>query len=450
MDQSKELATAPVGKLLFKLALPAIVAQIINVLYNIVDRIYIGHLPEIGADALTGVGVTMPVILCISAFAALVSMGAAPRASIMMGRNDYDQAEKILGNSTVMLVIISIILTLVISFFGYDILMVFGASENTITYAWEYMRIYALGTIFVQFALGLNAFITAQGYSTISMLTVLIGAIINIILDPIFMFVFDMGVSGAAWATITSQAISAIWVVYFLVSKRSTLRIKRKNLNLDPSISISSLSLGMGPFVMQFTESVIITCFNTSLLKYGGDIAVGSMTILSSIMQFAMLPLSGMTQGSQPIVSFNYGAKNYDRVKKTFRYLLISCLVYSVTLWALCMLFPQMFARMFTPSVELQEYTKWTMRVYMAGLFIFGAQIACQQTFIALGNAKMSLFLALLRKVILLIPLIYILPMILPNQTFAVFLAEPIADIIAVCTTCTLFYQTYKKIGVEN
>ncbi len=450
MDQSKELATAPVGKLLFKLALPAIVAQIINVLYNIVDRIYIGHLPEIGADALTGVGVTMPVILCISAFAALVSMGAAPRASIMMGRNDYDQAEKILGNSTVMLVIISIILTLVISFFGYDILMVFGASENTITYAWEYMRIYALGTIFVQFALGLNAFITAQGYSTISMLTVLIGAIINIILDPIFMFVFDMGVSGAAWATITSQAISAIWVVYFLVSKRSTLRIKRKNLNLDPSISISSLSLGMGPFVMQFTESVIITCFNTSLLKYGGDIAVGSMTILSSIMQFAMLPLSGMTQGSQPIVSFNYGAKNYDRVKRTFRYLLISCLVYSVTLWALCMLFPQMFARMFTPSVELQEYTKWTMRVYMAGLFIFGAQIACQQTFIALGNAKMSLFLALLRKVILLIPLIYILPMILPNQTFAVFLAEPIADIIAVCTTCTLFYQTYKKIGVEN
>ena len=450
MDQSKELATAPVGKLLFKLALPAIVAQIINVLYNIVDRIYIGHLPEIGADALTGVGVTMPVILCISAFAALVSMGAAPRASIMMGRNDYDQAEKILGNSTVMLVIISIILTLVISFFGYDILMVFGASENTITYAWEYMRIYALGTIFVQFALGLNAFITAQGYSTISMLTVLIGAIINIILDPIFMFVFDMGVSGAAWATITSQAISAIWVVYFLVSKRSTLRIKRKNLNLNPSISISSLSLGMGPFVMQFTESVIITCFNTSLLKYGGDIAVGSMTILSSIMQFAMLPLSGMTQGSQPIVSFNYGAKNYDRVKKTFRYLLISCLVYSVTLWALCMLFPQMFARMFTPSVELQEYTKWTMRVYMAGLFIFGAQIACQQTFIALGNAKMSLFLALLRKVILLIPLIYILPMILPNQTFAVFLAEPIADIIAVCTTCTLFYRTYKKIGVEN
>ena len=450
MDQSKELATAPVGKLLFKLALPAIVAQIINVLYNIVDRIYIGHLPEIGADALTGVGVTMPVILCISAFAALVSMGAAPRASIMMGRNDYDQAEKILGNSTVMLVIISIILTLVISFYGYDILMVFGASENTITYAWEYMRIYALGTIFVQFALGLNAFITAQGYSTISMLTVLIGAIINIILDPIFMFVFDMGVSGAAWATITSQAISAIWVVYFLVSKRSTLRIKRKNLNLDPSISISSLSLGMGPFVMQFTESVIITCFNTSLLKYGGDIAVGSMTILSSIMQFAMLPLSGMTQGSQPIVSFNYGAKNYDRVKKTFRYLLISCLVYSVTLWALCMLFPQMFARMFTPSVELQEYTKWTMRVYMAGLFIFGAQIACQQTFIALGNAKMSLFLALLRKVILLIPLIYILPMILPNQTFAVFLAEPIADIIAVCTTCTLFYRTYKKIGVEN
>ena len=450
MDQSKELATAPVGKLLFKLALPAIVAQIINVLYNIVDRIYIGHLPEIGADALTGVGVTMPVILCISAFAALVSMGAAPRASIMMGRNDYDQAEKILGNSTVMLVIISIILTLVISFFGYDILMVFGASENTITYAWEYMRIYALGTIFVQFALGLNAFITAQGYSTISMLTVLIGAIINIILDPIFMFVFDMGVSGAAWATITSQAISAIWVVYFLVSKRSTLRIKRKNLNLDPSISISSLSLGMGPFVMQFTESVIITCFNTSLLKYGGDIAVGSMTILSSIMQFAMLPLSGMTQGSQPIVSFNYGAKNYDRVKKTFRYLLISCLVYSVTLWALCMLFPQMFARMFTPSVELQEYTKWTMRVYMAGLFIFVAQIACQQRFMALGNAKMSLFLALLRKVILLIPLIYILPMILPNQTFAVFLAEPIADIIAVCTTCTLFYRTYKKIGVVN
>lgn len=449
MDQSKELATAPIGKLLFKLALPAIVAQVINVLYNIVDRIYIGHLPVIGADALTGVGVTMPVILCVSAFAALVSMGGAPRASIMMGKGDNDQAEKILGNCTFMLIVLSIILTFVISFFGYDILMLFGASENTIVYAWKYMRIYALGTLFVQFSLGLNAFITAQGYSTTSMLTVLIGAVINIILDPIFMFVFDMGVQGAALATITSQCISAIWVVCFLVGKKSTLKIKLKNLRFIPSVALPSLALGMGPFVMQFTESVIITCFNTSLLKYGGDMAVGAMVILSSIMQFAMLPLSGITQGAQPIVSFNFGAKNYDRVKKTFRYLLISCLIYSMSLWALCMFTPGMLASMFTPEPELQAYTIWALRIYMAGLFIFGAQIACQQTFIALGNAKMSLFLALLRKVILLIPLIYILPLFFQDKVFAVFLAEPIADIIAVCTTCTLFYRMYKKIGTE-
>ncbi|MBS5587427.1 MAG: MATE family efflux transporter [[Clostridium] spiroforme] len=448
-EKVTDLGKDKIGELLLKLALPAILAQIINVLYNMVDRMYIGHIPKIGSDALTGVGVTMPVIMAISAFAALVSMGGAPRASIMMGKNDKGAAEKILGNCTLMLVIMATVLTFVFFVWGEDILLVFGASSKTIGYALEYMKIYSLGTIFVQLALGLNAFINAQGYAKIGMFTVAIGAVCNIILDPIFIFKFSMGVKGAALATIISQGISSIWVVYFLISKKSTLKIKLKNLKPDRKVIMPCLALGLSPFIMQFTESVISVCFNTSLLKYGGDIAVGSMTILTSVMQFSMLPLQGLTQGSQPIVSYNYGANNIDRVKQTFKLLLKCTLTYSMLLWAVAVFIPDVFIYIFTNDSNLIEHTRWAMRVYMAASGIFGIQIACQQTFIAIGNAKTSVFLAVLRKIILLIPLIFVLPLFISNQTFAVFLAEPIADTCAVLITSTLFYRTYKNLDKQ-
>ncbi len=441
-----DLGNGSVGRLLFKLALPAIAAQIINVLYNMVDRMYIGHIPGVGADALTGVGVTMPFIMAISAFAALVSMGGAPRASIMMGKGEKDKAENILGNCASMLVVIAVVLTAAVLIFGKQILLMFGASEKTVGYAWAYMQIYAMGTIFVQLALGLNAFINAQGYATMGMLTVLIGAVLNIILDPIFIFGFGLGVRGAAWATILSQAVSSFWVVKFLTGKRSFLRIRTRYLRPRTKILLPCIALGISPFIMQFTESVLSVCFNTSLLKYGGDVAVGAMTILASVMQFSMLPLQGLTQGAQPIISYNYGAGKIDRVNRAFVLLLICCLAFSALIWSVSMFAPQVFIAIFTSDAALSQYSDWAIRIYMAASLLFGAQIACQQTFIAVGNAKASVFLALLRKVILLIPLIFILPGFFENKVMAVFLAEPIADTIAVTVTVTMFLVFFTKL----
>lgn len=443
--QENELETKSIGKLLLKLSLPAIVAQIVNVLYNMVDRMYIGHIPNIGADALTGVGVTMPLIMAISAFAALVSTGGATRASIMMGKKNKEDAEKILGNCTSALVLTALILTAVVLIFGEKLLMLFGASENTIGYALDYMNIYALGTIFVQLSLGLNAFITAQGFAKTSMLTVTIGAIVNIILDPILIFGFDMGVKGAALATIISQAISAIWVIRFLRGKTTLLTIKKKYMKIDLKILMSCLVLGLSPFIMQLTESILVIVFNTSLQKHGGDLAVGAMTILSSVMQFSMLPLTGLTQGAQPIISYNYGAENSSRVKGTFVLLLKVALTYSTLMWAISMLSPQIFARIFTSDANLINATISSLRIYMATSFLLGIQISCQQTLIALGNAKSSIFLALLRKVFLLIPLIYVLPQFMENKVNAIFLAEPIADVIAVVVTSIMFIIQFKK-----
>lgn len=444
-NQTDELGTCSVGKLLFKLSVPAIAAQIINLLYNLVDRMYIGHIAGVGKLALTGVGVCLPVIMLISAFAALVSMGGAPRASIFLGKGEKDKAEKTLGNSFSLLVILSIVLTLIFIIFAEDLLLLFGASENTIQYGLDYMKIYCLGTIFVQLTLGLNAFISAQGFAKTSMLTVLIGAITNIILDPILIFGFNMGVAGAALATIISQAISMIWILNFLTGKKTTLRIKKIHLKLSKEIILPSIALGLAPFIMQSTESLIAICFNSSLLKYGGDIAVGAMTILVSVMQFSMLPLTGLTQGGQPILSYNYGAKNPDRVKKAFKLVLISCVTYSTILWAAAMLAPQAFVLIFNNDPALVEFTSKALRIYMAVSCIFGIQIACQQSFIALGNAKASLFLALLRKIFLLIPLIYIMPMFIADKTTAVFMAEPVADMLAVTTTGILFIVQFKK-----
>lgn len=440
------LRTEPLGKLLLKLTLPTVAAQLINMLYNIVDRIYIGHIPDIGATALTGVGVCMPLIMIVSAFAALVGYGGAPRASIFMGKHDKETAEKILGNCFTLQIIISIVLTAVLLIWNRDFLMAFGASENTIEYGVNYMNIYALGTIFVEVTLGMNAFITAQGFAKTGMLSVLIGAVANIILDPIFIFGLDMDVRGAALATIISQALSCIWVVSFLGGKKTFLKIRKKNLGLMPKIILPCLALGIATFIMQASESVISVCFNSSLQKYGGDIAVGAMTILTSVMQFAMLPLQGLGQGAQPIISYCYGARDTGRVRAAFKLLLKVSLGYSILLWALVMLFPGGFAAMFTSDAQLMEYTKTALRIYMAAMLLFGIQMACQMTFNALGKAVESIVVAVMRKFILLIPLIYILPHILTsNQTMAVYLAEPVADVLAVTFTAVLFSIQFKK-----
>lgn len=446
MSNEVDLGKERIGRLLFVLAVPAIASQVVNALYNMVDRMYIGHIAEVGATALTGVGVCFPIIMIISAFAALVAMGGAPRASILLGQKDQEGAEKILGNCFSALFITAILLTVIVLVFQEPLLLMFGASENTLPYAQSYLIIYAIGTMFVQMTLGMNAFVSAQGFSRISMMTVVIGAITNIILDPILIFGLDMGVQGAALATVLSQAVSAIWVLRFLSGKQTTIKLKKENFRIDPSILLPSMALGIAPFIMQATESLLVLCFNSSLLNYGGDLAVGAMTILSSVMQFAMLPLQGLTQGGQPIISYNYGANNPARVKKAFKLLLICCLTYSTILWSLAEFVPQMFIAIFTSDPELKEITLWALRVYMGGCLLFGAQIACQQTFIALGNAKTSAFLAMFRKIIVLIPLIYILPNFMEHKVFAVFLAEPIADTLAVITTVTLFVLEFKKL----
>lgn len=441
---SSEFENSKIGKLLFKLALPCIIAQLVNVSYNIVDRVFIGRLPS-GELAMAGVGVSFPIILIISAFSALIGMGGAPLAAMKMGEKKNEAAEEIMSNSFSMLIIIGLTLTVIFLIFKEPILWAFGASDQTIGYAKDYITLYLIGTVFVQLALGMNAFLNTQGFTKISMCTVIIGAVINIILDPILIFGFNMGVQGAALATIIAQMVSALWVLKFLFGKKTTLKIRRKFLVPKVSVLIPIISLGVSPFIMQSTESLVLISLNTKLQAYGGDLAVGAMTILASIMQIIFLPLSGLTQGAQPIISYNYGAKNLDRVKATFKLLLTCCLSYTVIMTSILMLFPQVFVSVFSNDPNLMAMAVWSIRIYFVGIFIFGAQIACQQSFLALGQAKTSLLLALLRKVILLIPLIFILPNFFEDKLFAVLLAEPIADIIAVMVTSISFFIFYKR-----
>ena len=449
MANSKDrsfLGSEPIGKLLLKLALPSVIAQVINMLYNIVDRIYIGHIPETGSLALTGLGLCLPLILIVSAFAALVGSGGAPRASIEMGKGNYQEAEQIMGNCFTLQILISIILTAILNLYCEPLLLLFGASENTIGYAVDYMKIYSLGTLFVQFTLGMNMFITAQGFATISMITTIVGALSNIILDPIFIYVFDMGVKGAAIATVISQALSAVWIISFLFGKKTALRIKKEYLRLKASVILPVITLGLATFIMQSTESIISICFNSSLQKYGGDLAVGAMTICSSVMQFAMLPLNGLGQGAQPITSYNFGAKNKERVKGAFSLLLKVDLIYAVTLWLCVMIFPSAFARIFTSEEALAAYTTPLLRIYMAITGLFAIQMACQNTFTSIGYAKSSIMVACMRKIVLLIPLIYLLPAIISsNKVLAVYLAEPIADLLSVTFCTILFASQFKK-----
>ena len=438
------LGEGKVSSLLFKLALPAIIAQLVNVLYNIVDRIFIGRIPN-GEIAMAGVGVAFPIIMIVSAFSALIGMGGAPIAAIKMGAKDNDEAEKIMSNSFSMLIIIGAILTVVFLIFKEPILYAFGASDKTINYAIDYLTLYLIGTIFVQIALGMNPFVNTQGFAKIGMLTVMIGAVINIVLDPIFIFVFNMGVKGAALATVCGQLVSALWVLKFLFGKTSVLKIRKKYLVPKLNVILPVIALGVSPFIMQGTESLVIIIMNNQLSIYGGDLAIGAMTIMSSIMQIVMLPLMGLSQGAQPIISYNYGAKKIDRITSTFKLLLISCLVYTGIMWALLMIIPKIFVLIFNSNPDLVEITAWSIKIYFAGVIMFGAQIACQQTFLALGQAKTSLILALLRKIILLIPLAFILPNFFEEGLKGVLMAEPVADILSATITVICFIIFYKK-----
>lgn len=445
-ETSANLGEGKVGSLLWKLAVPTVVAQLINMLYNIVDRIYIGHMPETGSLALTGVGLCFAVITLIGAFASLVGAGGAPRAAIFMGKQDEQQAEKVMGNCFGLLILLAVILTVLFEAAASPMLYLFGASESTFPFAISYLRIYILGTFFVMVVMGMNLFITTQGFSKFSMLTTVIGAVLNIILDPIFIFVFGLGVRGAAIATVLSQCVSCIWVLRFLTGKKTILRLKIKNLKIFPSVILPCLALGISPFIMQSTEAVLNVCFNSSLSRYGGDVAVGAMNIISSCMQLLMLPLMGLCQGAQPLISYNFGARKTERVKEAFRYLFLISITVAAAFFLIAQLFPRMLAGIFSSDGEIVSYTVWAMRIYMAGAFSCGVQISCQQSFVALGQAKISLLLACLRKIILLIPLIYILPCFLQDKVFAVFLAEPVSDILAAAVTGILFFINFPKI----
>lgn len=443
-NKNMNLGEGSVGKLLINLAVPAIIAQMVNLLYNIVDRIFIGRMVN-GEIAMAGIGVAMPIIMIISAFSYLIGSGGAPLTAIKMGEKNNDEAEKIMSNSFSMLLIIGVSLTIVFLLFKEPILWAFGASETTINYALDYLTIYVMGTLFVQIALGMNPFINTQGFAKIGMLTVLIGAVINIALDPILIFTFDMGVKGAALTSIIAQGVSSLFALNFLFGKKSILKIRKKYLKLDKKIVGSILALGIAPFIMQSTESLVLVSLNNQLSRFGGDLAIGAMTIMSSIMQIILLPANGLTQGAQPIISYNYGAKNIDRVKKTFKYTVLATLSYTFFMCLILMIAPEMVVKIFNNDPSLLEITSWSIKIYFAGIFIFGIQAACQSTFLALGQAKISLFLALLRKIILLVPLIFILPIIMEEKLFAVLLAEPVADVTAVLITSICFTVFYKK-----
>lgn len=442
----KKLGTEPVGKLLLSLSVPAILGQLVSLLYNMVDRMFIGNMPGDGSLALTGLGVATPIVMLLTAFSNFVGMGGAPRAAIAMGAGRDDEAERILGNGFSLLTLMGLVLTLLMQFLNKPLLLLFGASAATLPYALDYMQVYSLGTLFVLYAVGLNPFISTQGFARMSMVTISIGAALNLALDPLFIYAFGLGVKGAALATILSQAVSAAWVLFFLRGKKTHLNLQRRHLKLRSDIVRPMLALGLSPFIMTGTESILMVVFNTSLHRFGGDLAVGAMTIMGSAMQFAFLPLAGLSQGAQPIISYNYGARKPTRMKRAFRYLLTISLTYTTVYFLFIFLFPHVFARIFTPDANLIALTSRGMRIYLLGIIPMAIQTSCQQTFLALGQAKVSIFLALLRKLILLIPLIYILPSFFTDKVWAVWLAEAVTDIISATVAALCFYKIFNRL----
>lgn len=447
---NQNMGTGSVRKLMAQMAVPAVVAQVINLLYNVVDRIYIGHIPEIGGLALTGVGLFAPILMLLTAFAMLAGSGGAPRAAIAMGQGDNHKAESIMANCFTVLLLLAVALTTIFYFTAPTLLRLFGASDATLPYALQYSRIYILGSVFVLIVMGMNTFVTTQGFAKVSMLTTVIGAVINIVLDPIFIFVLKLGVTGAALATVLSQAVSAVWILKFLTGKKTTLKLRMRSMKLVPGIILPCLGLGVSSFVMISTESILSISFTSSLARYGGDVAVGAMTVLTSINQLVSMPLNGICQGGQPLISYNYGAKQYDRVKEAFRCQFVTCVCYTLVFWALLMGIPDFFAGIFTSDTALVDYTAWAIRIFLAGAFSVGFQMSCQQAFLALGQAKYSLFMACLRKLILLIPLIFILPNFFADKAFAVFLAEPVSDVLAAVVTTVTFFTFFRKLLKES
>ena len=448
----RDMGTGSVKKLMVQMAVPALVGQVVNLLYNIVDRIYIGHIPEIGGAALTGVGLFTPILMLITAFAMLCGAGGAPRAAISMGQGDQDKAEKILGNCFTVLMMLAAVLTAVFWFACPALLRLFGASDATLPYAVTYGRIYVLGSVAVLIVMGMNTFITTQGFSSVSMLTTVIGAVINIVLDPVLIFWLDMGVAGAAIATVLSQVVSAVWILRFLTGRKTILKLKKQNMKLRKPIILPCLGLGISTFVMLSTESILSVSFTSSLARFGGDVAVGAMTVLTSINQLITMPLSGICQGGQPLISYNYGAKKYDRVKEAFFCQFGVCVAYTTVFWLALMIFPNVFAGIFTSDTALVDYTAWALKIFLACGFSVGFQISCQQAFMALGQAKISLIMALLRKVFLLIPLIFILPRFFAweNKALAVFLAEPVSDVVAAAVTTFMFFRFFIRMLKEG
>ena len=445
MAHKQDMGTGSVKKHMLRMAVPAVIAQAINLLYNIVDRIYIGHIPEIGGTALTGVGLFTPILMLITAFAMMAGTGGAPRAAIAMGQGDRNKAEKILGNCFTVLMGLAVVLTILFYISSPALLRLFGASDATLPYAVQYGRIYILGSVFVLTVMGMNTFITTQGFAKISMLTTVIGAVINIVLDPIFIFVLDLGVAGAALATVLSQAVSAVWILRFLTGKHTILRLKKENLKLIPNVILPCLGLGVSTFVMLSTESILSVSFTSSLARFGGDVAVGAMTVLTSINQLITMPLTGICQGGQPLISYNYGAGKLDRVKEAFFCQFGVCVAYTTAFWLLITAFPGFFAGIFTSDTALVSYTGWALKIFLACGFSVGFQISCQQAFMALGQAKISLLMALLRKVFLLIPMIFVLPAFFENKAFSVFLAEPVSDMIAASVTTFMFFRFFLR-----
>lgn len=445
MNHSYEerLGTDPMLRLIFRMALPAVAAQFVNLLYAIVDRVYIGHIPGIGTDALAGVGVTMSIVILISSFSAIVGAGGAPLAAIALGQGNRERAGKILGNGFVLLLLFTVVTSSLAYLFMEPVLLLTGASEHTLGYAEDYLSVYLLGTLFVELSVGLNAFINTQGRPGIAMTSVLIGAAMNIVLDPVFIFGLDMGVKGAALATILSQACSAGWVLRFLFSRQASLPLERRYMKLDKGIVLSMLALGVSPFIMASTESLVGFVLNGSL-KHFGDIHVSALAILQSTMQFASVPLVGFAQGFVPVASYNYGHGYKDRVRSCFRISLITMFSFNFALMLLMICFPSVVASAFTDDEVLIGTVRCVMPVFLAGMTIFGLQRACQNMFVALGQARISIFIALLRKVILLIPLALLLPRFWGVN--GIYAAEAISDATAAVCCTLLFAWKFPKI----
>ena len=452
MSKAKtDFSIGPVWRVIMRMAVPLMLAQLVNVLYSVVDRMYIGHIPGVGSLALTGLGLTMPIVSIVTAFASLCGTGGGPLCSIARGRGDKAEAERVMGNSLSLLLIFALMITAALQLFSRPILYAFGASYDTYPYAAEYTRIYLWGTVFVMISLGMNYFINAQGFPGTGMLTVVIGAVINIVLDPIFIFVLDRGIAGAAFATVISQAVSAAWALGFLLSKRAVLELRWSNMLLHAKTVGSILSLGVTGFVMSITNALVQTSCNTQLRLYGGDTYVGAMTVINSVREMTFMAAHGLTAGSQPVLGYNYGAGAYGRVKKGIRFISAAAVLYALAVWLVVMLIPGALTRVFNSDPELVAVSSRAMRIYFCGFFLMALQLAGQSTFVGLGKSRQAVFFSLLRKAIIVTPLVFLLPLIPAMGADGVFWAEPISDLLG-GGSCflTMYFTVYKKLPADS